>query len=163
MPLKNSHCSYCGGKYPTDSGWPRDCPRCRKRSYLNPLPVVVAIVPLGRGLVGVRRKIEPSRGKLTLPGGYLDCGESWQEGTSRELMEETGIWITPDKFMLYDVANGIDNTIVIMGIAPPVPGDKPSFFTSDETEEVIIIDRPMQLGFPLHTQVVARYFAARNK
>ena len=88
---KDFHCTYCGNPYAVDAGWPRTCPSCGNRSYRNPLPVVVAMVPMGNGLVGVRRNIEPSRGRLTLPGGYLDCDETWQEGASRELLEETGV------------------------------------------------------------------------
>ena len=79
MHAKNSHCSYCGEAFP-HLPWPRECPACGARSYLNPLPVVVAIVPVGNGLVAVRRNIEPQKGTLTLPGGYLDLKETWQEG-----------------------------------------------------------------------------------
>ena len=158
MPERNSHCSYCGAPFETTATWPRSCRVCSIRSYLNPLPVVVAIVPLAGGLVVVRRNIEPSKGTLTLPGGYLDCGETWQEGASRELLEETGILVPPGDFTLYDVANGLDDTLVILGMATPQPAGSLQPFTSDETQEVVLIDRPMELGFPLHTQVVARYF-----
>jgi len=160
--LKDSHCTYCGGQYPVGVTWPRTCPACGVRSYRNPLPVVVAVVPMGNGLLGVRRNIEPSRGRLTLPGGYLDCGETWQEGASRELREETGILVPPADFRLYDVANGIDDTIVILGLAPPQPIEMLRPFASDETQEVVIIDRPMELGFPLHTLVLARFFGGKG-
>lgn len=157
--LKDSHCTYCGNPYAVDAGWPRTCPACGNRRYLNPLPVVVAVVPMGNGLVGVRRNIEPSRGLLTLPGGYLDCGETWQEAASRELKEETGILVPAAGFRLYDVANGIDDTIVILGITARQPESLLQPFSSSETQEVVIIDRPMELGFPLHTRVAAEYFA----
>lgn len=160
--LKDTHCSYCGARYPAGRAWPRDCPACGNRSYLNPLPVVVAMVPMGNGLVGVRRGIEPSLGLLTLPGGYLDCGETWQEGAGRELREETGILVPAADFTLYDVANGIDNTIVILGLAPPQPAESLRPFASAETREVVLIDRPMELGFPLHTLVLARFFGVEG-
>jgi ADP-ribose pyrophosphatase YjhB (NUDIX family) len=99
---------------------------------------------------------------LTLPGGYLDCGETWQEGTSRELREETGILVSPGEFKLYDVANGIDDTIVILGLTPPQPAELLRPFSSEETQEVVIIDRPMELGFPLHTLVLARFFGGQG-
>lgn len=162
MYRKHSHCGWCGTPHHSGDGWPRTCRRCGNRSYCNPLPVVVAIVPCGNGLVGVRRNIEPSRGMLTLPGGYLDCGETWQEGASRELLEETGMLVTPENFRLYGVANGIDNTIVILGLTPPQPPELLRNFVSDETQEVVVIDTPMELGFPLHTRVLGHFLGGKR-
>lgn len=43
--------------------------------YSNPKPVAVALVPVdtdqGRRLLGVRRAIEPNKGRVALPGGFL--------------------------------------------------------------------------------------------
>lgn len=158
MPERNSHCSFCGTSFEITAAWPRSCRVCRNRSYLNPLPVAVAIVPIAGGLVVVRRNIEPSKGTLTLPGGYLDRGETWQAGASRELLEETGILVPPGEFTLYDVANGLDDTLVIFGLATPQPVGCLQPFASGETQEVVLLDRPQELGFPLHTLVVARFF-----
>ena len=162
MQQKNSYCSYCGTKYPSQSLWPRDCPACGNRSYLNPLPVVVVLVPVAGGLVGVRRNIEPQKGTLTLPGGFIDLGETWQEGGKRELMEETGIEIAAGELELYDVMNGLDGTLVIFGLAAPQPSGVLKPFSSGETQEVLLIDRPIELGFAMHTRVVARYFAQQS-
>lgn len=162
MRLKNLHCSYCGEVFPDKLPWPRECSACGNRSYLNPLPVVVAIVPIGKGLVVVRRNIEPQKGTLTLPGGYLDSGETWQEGVRRELLEETGITVPVSDFTLYDVASGLDNTVVILGLSVQQPITALLPFSSEETEEVLLIDRPLELGFPLHTEIVKRYFVGRE-
>jgi len=159
MTERNSHCSWCGALFEKAAPWPRRCSGCGNKSYLNPLPVVVAIVPVAGGLVAVRRNIEPRKGTLTLPGGYLDCGETWQEGASRELLEETGIAVPAGEFQMYDVANGLDDTVVILGLASRQPAGCLQPFSSEETQEVVLIDRPLELGFPLHTQVVQRYFS----
>ena len=118
---KNSCCSHCGARYPTAAPWPIICKSCGNTNYLNPLPVVVLLVPVGGGLVVARRNIEPRKGTLVLPGGYLDLGETWQEGAQRELVEETGILISPGEISLYDVSNGLDNTLVISGLAARQP------------------------------------------
>lgn len=159
MGLKDSHCGFCGRKYPPRSPWPRDCAGCGNRSYRNPVPVVVVLAPVAGGLVGVRRNIEPRKGTLTLPGGFLDLGESWQEGGRRELLEETGIEIDAGELRLFDVMNGLDQTLVIFGLAAPRPLSVLQPFCSQETQEVLLIDRPMELGFSMHTLAVARYFA----
>ena len=65
--------------------------------------MVVVLLPVAGGVVTIRRNIEPQKGWLTLPGGYLDLGETWQEGGRRELLEETGIDIGADAIRLYDV------------------------------------------------------------
>jgi NADH pyrophosphatase NudC (nudix superfamily) len=94
--MLHTHCSHCGTAYEVDASWPRVCPGCGETTWLNPLPVAVALVPVDmpvdmpgdlpggrRGLVAVRRDIEPARGQLALPGGFIEVGESWQEATVR--------------------------------------------------------------------------------
>lgn len=161
MPEKNSHCSFCGARLPAAGAWPKQCSVCGNKIYLNPLPVVVVLLPMGSGLVVIRRNIDPSKGTLTLPGGYLDRGETWQEGACRELLEETGIGIKGSEIRLYDVQNGLDDTLVIFGLAEPQPAAALRPFNSEETQEVVLIERPIELGFPMHTEVVKRYFAER--
>lgn len=117
--------------------------------------------PLGGGLVVVRRNIEPAMGTLTLPGGYLDTGETWQQGACRELLEETGIEVAPEDVSLYEVASGLDNTLVIFGLASPQPDSQLKPFSNAETQEVALINGPTELGFPNHSAIVRRYFAAR--
>lgn len=155
---KNSCCSYCGARFPVAELWPKACQQCGNTSYLNPLPVVVLLVPVGNGLVVARRNIEPQKGKLVLPGGYLDLGETWQEGAVREMYEETGIQIPADEITLYDVSNGLDNTLVISGLASRQPRSCLQPFSSFETQEIALIEEPVELGFPLHNLLVRRYF-----
>ena len=163
MFKKNSCCSYCGTKFPAAGMWPVTCRSCGNTSYVNPLPVVVLLVPVGEGLVVARRNIEPRKGTLVLPGGYVDIGETWQEGAQRELYEETGIEIPASDIALYEVANGLDNTLVIAGLAKKQPESCIQPFSSDETQEIGLIKEPVPLGFPLHDVLVRRYFAGRIK
>ncbi len=161
MQVKNSHCSFCGAGFMATQPWPRRCPACGNTTYLNPVPVAVVLVPVGEGLVVIRRNIEPRKGTLTLPGGYIDLGETWQEAGIREVREETGIDIGGE-LALYDVMNGFDGTLVVFGLAPIQPHGVLRPFSSKATQEVVLIDRPIELGFPMHTQVVARYFAGQG-
>lgn len=162
MAEQHAHCSFCGGVYPAGAPWPRQCPHCHHVSYRNPLPVVVVLLPMQAGVVVIRRNTEPSKGTLTLPGGYLDLGETWQEGARRELLEETGIAIPVDSLKLYDVQNGLDGTLVIFGLAARLDNRVLQSFSSAETQEVVLIEAPIELGFPMHTDVVKRFFAERQ-
>ena len=82
-------------------------------------------------------------------------------GLAELVNEETGI-AADDDFTLYDVQNGFDDTLVIFGLATPKPREILHPFSSPETQEVLLIARPMELGFPMHTAVVRRYFAERG-
>ena len=163
MHEKNSHCSFCGTRFDPASPWPRCCRACGKSSYLNPIPVSVVLLPVGDGIVVIRRNTEPQKGTLTLPGGYIDSGETWQEAGNRELLEETGISIAAADISLYEVQNGLDDTLVVFGLAAGQPLSVLHPFSSEETQEVVLIDRPIELGFSMHTAVVARYFAERKR
>ncbi len=157
MQTQSSHCSFCGCRF-TAKHWPRTCCECGNTTYQNPTPVVVLLLPIAAGLVVIRRNTEPQKGTLTLPGGYIDLGETWQEGARRELFEETGIDITVGEISLYDVQNGLDNTLVVFGLATKQSPNKLKPFSSKETQEVVLIDEPIELGFSMHTDVMRRFF-----
>ena len=69
------------------------CPFCGRSWYRNPAPAVgAAIVRDGRALVAVRAH-EPEKGRLDLPGGFLEVGEHPADGLVREVREELGVKI----------------------------------------------------------------------
>ena len=62
-------------------------------TWRNPRVVVGAIPVIGGGVVLGRRAIEPAHGRWTYPGGFLEVGESAQEGARRETEEETELLV----------------------------------------------------------------------
>ena len=67
------------------------CPECGRSWYRNSAPTVgAAIVRDGKALVTVRG-IEPEKGKVDVPGGFLEVGEHPVEGLRREIQEELGV------------------------------------------------------------------------
>lgn len=64
------------------------CDNCGFVAYDNPKIVVGAVVRAGERILMCRRDIEPARGKWTLPAGYLEHGETPEEGARREAFEE---------------------------------------------------------------------------
>ncbi len=162
MRKKDSYCSFCGTCFDAVECWPRQCVACGNTTYCNPLPVAVVLVPAADGLVVIRRNTPPQKGTLTLPGGFIECGESWQEAARRELLEETGIDIPAAGIRLFDVQNGLDDTLVIFGLVQDRLPQTPEPFRSAETQEVLVIDAPKELGFPMHTDVVSSYFAGQK-
>lgn len=162
---RQSHCAYCGSRYEVDHGWPRDCPGCGETTWLNPIPVAVALLPVAAddkpyGLVAVRRDIEPARGELALPGGYIEAGEAWQEAAVRELWEETGLRADPAEVTLFDVASTF-GTINIFALLPPRDAATlPEPCATAEASEWLVLTEAATLAFPTHTDAVATYFAS---
>ncbi|MEW9549503.1 NUDIX domain-containing protein [Nonomuraea sp. NPDC050783] len=166
MTIRNAYCSFCGTAFAAGQPWPRTCAGCGNTSYLNPLPVAVMVLPVdgGRRVLVVRRAVEPHRGELALPGGFIDLGESWQEAAVRELREETGVVVDAERVRLLDTVSAPDGTLLVFGLGPQVDaGALPPVTVTAETSEWLLIEGPQELAFSLHTKVVAAFFAAGGR
>ncbi|MDI1464071.1 NUDIX domain-containing protein [Catellatospora sp. KI3] len=160
MPVRHSHCSYCGNAFTADLPWPRRCAGCEQVSYLNPVPVAVAVLPVGDALLGVRRIIPPGAGRVALPGGFIDFGEAWQDAVVRELWEETGVRADARDVSLYDTLSAPDGTLLVFGLLPRrEPVDLPPSAANAESAGWELVTPATPLAFSLHTAVAARYFA----
>ena len=156
---KDNYCSYCGQAFTADQPWPRQCAHCESISYRNPLPVAVLLLPIDDGLLVVRRNIEPQRGKLALPGGFIEVGETWKAAAARELFEEAGLTIDAAQVKLFDVHSAPDGTVLIFGLGPTLArADLPTFQPTAEATECVVMQSAEPLAFSLHTQVVQDYF-----
>ncbi|PZF95125.1 NUDIX domain-containing protein [Micromonospora deserti] len=160
-----SHCSFCGASYPAAAGWPRLCPVCGQTVWRNPLPVAVAVLPVrtavGLGVVVVRRDIEPARGLLALPGGFIEYGEQWQDALVRELREETGLLADPADARLFAVHSApAGGTMMVFGTLPERPADDlPPSAPTEEATEWLVLTEPTDLAFSTHTRVLADFLA----
>ena len=76
------------------------CPECAFVYYHNIAAATGCIISVpeadgsGECIMFLVRGKEPAKGKLDLPGGFVDIGEGAHEGLHRELMEELG-WAPP--------------------------------------------------------------------
>lgn len=160
---RNSCCSYCGAAFAVEAPWPRTCAACHNISYVNPIPVAVCLLPVDNGLLVVRRGIEPQRGKLALPGGYIDLTETWQEACARELREETQIEIAPADVTLYQAHSVRGAQLLVFGLAQPRRSTElPPFVRSEEATERTVISTPTELAFGFHTQVANDWLCSRR-
>lgn len=75
------------------------CERCGFVDYQNP-KIVVGSVALWEGkILMCRRAIEPRKGYWTLPAGYLELGESAEDGALREAWEEARARMTLERLL----------------------------------------------------------------
>ncbi|HET8570283.1 MAG TPA: NUDIX domain-containing protein [Candidatus Limnocylindria bacterium] len=84
-------CPHCAAR----NEYPIACDRCGWRWYANPKPAAGTLVerigPDGEARVLLlKRAVEPGLGAWDLPAGYLEAGESAEEGALRETREEAG-------------------------------------------------------------------------
>ena len=84
-------CGRCGAPTAAEPPTAVRCTGCGGRFFANAGAAAgVLLVRDGRVLF-IERGREPSRGKLGLPGGFLDPGESAEAAAVREVSEEVGL------------------------------------------------------------------------
>lgn len=81
------------------------CQNCGMTHYRNPRVVVRCIVQIGDKFLMCQRANEPARGQWEVPSGFLECGESLEQGAKRETYEETGVIVDPQQLALYSLVS----------------------------------------------------------
>lgn len=98
---KLEYCPKCGSHHFVEEGnKSRKCENCGFEMFMNASAANVAFIVNEEGALLVeKRKNEPAKGTLDLPGGFADAGETAEEGVRREVLEETGLEVTEAKYM----------------------------------------------------------------
>lgn len=113
------------------------CADCGHIDYQNPKVVVGTVVASGGEILMCRRAIEPRRGFWTLPAGYLELGETLEEGAAREAMEEATAAIQIDGILgVFDVARIGQVQVIFRGRFADL--ERPGFAPGPESLEVAL-------------------------
>ncbi len=158
-------CPQCGGaleKRRVKAGEPLRlvCTRCGFIFYIDPKLAAIAVVPLHRGVVMVRRAIDPGYGLWVIPGGFVDVGERVEETVTRETREETHLVVRPVK--LINVYSYQDSpTVVVAYLTECLAGE---LAAGDETLEARVF-KPDEIpwddiAFRSTKQALKEYLAA---
>ncbi len=123
------HLAYCGrcgtGSGEQTAGWggPFRCAACGFTLFFNAAGAVAAIIRRadGRALF-VRRAKDPAKGKLGMPGGFIDPGETAEQALAREVREEVGLEIRDTRYLsshanVYDYAGVRYHTVDLFFVA----------------------------------------------
>jgi ADP-ribose pyrophosphatase YjhB (NUDIX family) len=127
------------------------CADCGHIAYDNPKVVVGSVIVSGGAVLMCRRAIEPRRGFWTLPAGYLEHGETLEEGAAREAWEEAQAEIVLDGILGVFSVSRIGQVQVIFRARFTAP-DMPRFAPGIESMEVALFPPPLiprrEIAFP---------------
>ena len=151
------------------------CPDCGHIHYLNPKLVVGTIPVWGDQVLLCKRAIEPRYGLWTLPAGFMEEGETLEEGAARETLEEAKARVTiqqmyvtlslPEISQVYvlfraklnalDFGAGPESLEVKLFNEADIPWDQLAFRTIDAALKHYFADRKMA-AFPTHVETLRR-------
>lgn len=163
-----NYCSNCGAptafRIPAGDSLPRHlCDACGSIFYQNPRMVVGCIPEWEDRILLCRRAIEPRHGLWTLPAGFMENGETTQQGAARETLEEACARVEIGK--LYTMINLPDiNQVYLVFRARLLDLDYAAGAESLEVklfrEEEIPWER---LAFATIRETLTRYYADRKE
>ena len=112
------------------------CSSCNYIHYVNP-KIIVGVLPFKNNRILLcKRDIHPGFGKWTLPSGFMEMGESLEQGAKREALEEANLEISIK--MLYGTYSIPEiGQVLFIYIAKILNED---FKAADETSEVRLFD-----------------------
>ncbi len=167
MPTTVSFCSRCGTRHAREDSFPRECAGCGHVTWENPVPVMVALMPVGDGVLCIKRGIPPRVGSWALPGGFHVRGESWKQAAVREVREETGQAYHPDDVRVMAPGDGWDplfstpgdNLLAFLQFPVIHPRDLAVGHVDVEIQGIEVFRDPVGLAFPSHTEALAVHLA----
>jgi 8-oxo-dGTP diphosphatase len=138
---------------------------CMSEKQSNPVPVVDVIIQQESKILFAKRKKEPFKGYLGLPGGFVSVGERIEEAARREVKEETSLDIElTDILGVYSDPQrdprGHIVSIVFVGQVPSNNNAKNKAIAQDDASEIEWIDLPIvgnkSLAFD-HRNILSNY------
>lgn len=156
------YCSSCGSevelKIPEGDNLPRYCcTSCDDIHYQNP-KIVTGTLPIKEETILLcKRAIHPRHGLWTLPAGFLENGETVEQGAFRETLEETSTEVKMDH--LYAIFNIPQiSQIYMLFLAEVIAED---FGPTSESLEVRLFEEDSipweELAFPFVPLVLKHY------
>ena len=93
-------CPVCGTAGSAAGEIPFVCQSCGFHHFFSPATAVGALIAdQDHRLLFIERARDPGKGKLGMPGGFVDIGESAEQAVTREVEEEVGLQITRLHFL----------------------------------------------------------------
>ena len=155
-------CSNCGNKNQfglKDGNKRHYCSTCETIHYDNPKPTATLICVYEKQILLVKRAEEPGKGMWGLPGGFIERGETPEEGAERELLEETNLQGNVNSLLgTCCHFNTIFGDILLVGMEVYIK-DWSTLRAGDDAAEASLfpLEKFPTLAFPCHTEIVNMY------
>ena len=156
-------CSSCGStvelKIPESDNRHRFvCGACKEIHYQNPKVVTGCISEWQDKVLICKRAIEPKKGLWTLPAGFMENGETVQQGAARESLEEANAEMQDMKlFSVYSIPH--ISQVYTFYIATVKDGVASAGDESLETKFVSEEEMPWdELAFPVVRETLKLYY-----
>jgi ADP-ribose pyrophosphatase YjhB (NUDIX family) len=162
-PREARFCPLCAGAMEPRRVAPDDktfkvCPRCGFVYFHGPKLVAGCLVESQSRVLLLRRGIEPSLGKWTFPGGYVDLGETPAKCAIRETHEEVGMNVKLGPLLGVYADEKDPLAIIVVYLAEP--GREPPGLSLEATEVryFATADVPWrELAFPTTHEALATW------
>lgn len=161
------YCSHCGSpveiRIPEGDNRPRHvCNACSTVHYQNPKMVVGCIPVWERKVLLCRRAIEPRYGLWTVPAGFMENGETSQQGAVRETLEEACARVEVEGlYTLFNLPH--INQVYLLFRSRLLDLD---FAAGEESLEVLLFDEHRipweKIAFPVIRESLRLFFADRE-
>ena len=161
------YCPVCGSEhFEVHNFKSKKCRDCGFTYYANPCFATAAFIVNDRDeMLVVRRAKEPAKGTLDLPGGFVDMGETVEEGMIREIKEETGLDVTNIEYLFSSpnvyVYSGMGVHTLDMDYLARVHGSVPAIKAADDAAEALWIPiaqvNPAEFGLTSIRNAVIRF------
>ncbi len=164
------YCPRCGAAAPErESDAPLVCDACDFTYFFNPCVAAAAIALREDGkALFIKRAKDPAKGKLAIPGGFIDIGETAEQALRREFKEEVNVGLDEVRYL-----SAHPNNYTFRDVTYPVLD---FFFTArivdaDNTSALDDVDaflwlnprevNPDDLAFPSIRDALKTFLAAR--
>jgi len=157
------HCPRCGQAPQIDFPRSITCSHCGYGAFYNPKPVAAVIpVTVNGEIILMRRGFEPRRGHWSLPGGFVDLGETVETAAAREVDEELNLRVQITR--LVGVYSRADDRTVVVVYAAAAQGTPSITEEALEVRAFSPIDIPWQgLAFWSETNALRDYLGSGSR
>lgn len=132
-------CPSCGKPEFSVNGEKRwRCSSCGFQYFHNVAAAVSGLICCGSEILLTRRKFEPGKGMLDLPGGFVDYDETLEQAMAREIEEELGLtglnwqyqFSFPNEYLYAEVLYHTQDAFFLAELST-----KPKVLARDDVEE----------------------------
>ena len=164
MTNGDKFCAGCGARLALREHEGRErpvCPQCGRVVYYDPKLAAACVIERGGKTLMVRRAVQTGYGLWSMPGGYVDRGETVETAAAREVEEEAGLLVAIEQ--LIGLFSDPGNPVVVAAYAATEVGGVLAPGPESLDVGFFALDDLPPLAFPRDEQILRRWQRIRNQ